>query len=339
MTSNVWAAGVASPTNGTTAVSVTLPSTVQGGDCMLLAIEWNNGGTGVTCTAPTGWTSNGTITAGSDSTAFYQKVAAGAAGSASSDASTAVTATLSAAKAWGAAVVGYRGVNTTTPVITAATRAETTSGTTHAVPQVNVTPAGCWLVTFVTERASSASFTAPSGFVTRGTYTDVGAASSPVTLQVADSNGPVSTGTTAVGVWTGSATATANAVTGLFAIQPVAGAVNNPPTANAGGDQQVLPYQLVTCVGTGTDTDGTISSYSWSQVSGPTVTLAGSNGSNVTFTAPAALAGATVVLGLTVTDNLGSTSSQDQVTITVAPHDEFYLNPAGTWVPVQIVRL
>ena len=52
---------------------------------------------------------------------------------------------------------------------------------------------------------------------------------------------------------------------------------NNPPTANAGNDQTVteldasLNSTVVTLSGSGTDTDGTISSYSWTQISGPAV--------------------------------------------------------------------
>jgi hypothetical protein len=89
---------------------------------------------------------------------------------------------------------------------------------------------------------------------------------------------------------------------------------NVTPTANAGSDQTVTAGTLVTLNGSGSsDPDGTISTYTWTQVSGTTVTLSGS-GASRTFT-PAT--SGTRVFGLTVTDNLGATSTQDQVTITV----------------------
>ena len=47
-------------------------------------------------------------------------------------------------------------------------------------------------------------------------------------------------------------------------------AANISPTANAGGDQTItLPTNTVTLSGSGTDPDGTISSYSWTKISGP----------------------------------------------------------------------
>jgi len=45
---------------------------------------------------------------------------------------------------------------------------------------------------------------------------------------------------------------------------------NSAPTANAGGDQTItLPTNSITLSGSGTDTDGTIASYSWTKISGP----------------------------------------------------------------------
>src|SRR6476661_8891420 len=51
---------------------------------------------------------------------------------------------------------------------------------------------------------------------------------------------------------------------------------NQAPTVNAGADQTItLPTNSVTVTGTATDADGSIASYQWSQVSGPsTATIA-----------------------------------------------------------------
>lgn len=49
--------------------------------------------------------------------------------------------------------------------------------------------------------------------------------------------------------------------------------VNQKPTANAGADQTVDEQTAVTIQGSGTDSDGSIASYSWEQTSGPQITL------------------------------------------------------------------
>ena len=51
---------------------------------------------------------------------------------------------------------------------------------------------------------------------------------------------------------------------------PIVNNNNIPPNANAGSDQTItLPINSVNLSGTGTDSDGSISSYAWSSVSGP----------------------------------------------------------------------
>jgi hypothetical protein len=91
---------------------------------------------------------------------------------------------------------------------------------------------------------------------------------------------------------------------------------NVGPTANAGPDQNVTVSTLVTLDGSGSsDPDGTIAGYAWTQISGTAVTLSDATAQKPTFTAPGSTA--TLVFGLTVTDNLGATSAQDTVTINV----------------------
>ena len=81
--------------------------------------------------------------------------------------------------------------------------------------------------------------------------------------------------------------------------------VKTPPSADAGPDQFVLPGQeTVTLIGTGSyDPDGTIVSYSWTQVSGTTVPLAGADTATPSFTPPEAKD--TFTFKLTVTDDTG----------------------------------
>ncbi|OGI65111.1 hypothetical protein A3A95_04395 [Candidatus Nomurabacteria bacterium RIFCSPLOWO2_01_FULL_39_18] len=95
------------------------------------------------------------------------------------------------------------------------------------------------------------------------------------------------------------------------------GGGNNSPVANAGPDQIItLPSNLVQFNGeNSTDSDGTITSYVWSFVSGP------SNINPADVVSPAVEGGfvaGTYVFKLTVTDDDGATDD-DEVTITVNP--------------------
>ncbi|HEY2086264.1 MAG TPA: hypothetical protein VGH54_09595 [Mycobacterium sp.] len=103
-------------------------------------------------------------------------------------------------------------------------------------------------------------------------------------------------------------------------------------TANAGPDQtDIVPFATVTLDGTAST--GSPSVYQWEQISGPAVTLSSTSAAQPTFTAPADIAGATLVFGLKVGD--GSTlSSEDTVQITIKPHDLF-VRKSDAWVPAQ----
>jgi uncharacterized protein YkwD len=89
---------------------------------------------------------------------------------------------------------------------------------------------------------------------------------------------------------------------------------NQSPSANAGSNSTVSQGDNVTVLGSGNDPDGTISDWSWDQVSGTSVSLSGANSAEVRFTAPEGPG--EIRLRLTVTDNDGATDS-DEVSITV----------------------
>lgn len=94
---------------------------------------------------------------------------------------------------------------------------------------------------------------------------------------------------------------------------------NSAPTANAGGSQSItLPTNSVTLSGSGSDTDGTISSYLWTKISGPafgTITSPTSASTTVTGLTTAG----TYVYRLTVTDNEGATGFNDaSITVSAA---------------------
>jgi hypothetical protein len=90
---------------------------------------------------------------------------------------------------------------------------------------------------------------------------------------------------------------------------------NKVPVANAGTDKVItLPTSSVTLSGSATDADGTIASYKWSKVSGPTSgTLANASTAS---TALSSLTQGAYVYRLTATDNKGATDIDD-ITVTV----------------------
>lgn len=90
---------------------------------------------------------------------------------------------------------------------------------------------------------------------------------------------------------------------------------NQVPVANAGSDKTItLPTTSVTLSGSATDADGSISSYKWAKVSGPTTgTLANASAASTTLSS---LSQGTYVYRLTVTDNGGATDTDD-ITVNV----------------------
>jgi Leucine-rich repeat (LRR) protein len=93
-------------------------------------------------------------------------------------------------------------------------------------------------------------------------------------------------------------------------------AVNVAPTVSAGSAKTVTEGSLVTLAGTGSDSDGTIVSYTWLQTAGPSVTLATPNAASTSFTAPQVSSDSLLTFRLTVTDNRGaSTSASTNVTV------------------------
>ena len=103
---------------------------------------------------------------------------------------------------------------------------------------------------------------------------------------------------------------------------------NIAPVANAGSDKSIAaPLSTLSLAGSGTDSDGTIASYSWTKQSGGLVTLL----NNLTNTLSlSALIPGTYVFRLTVTDNQGATGYDDvTVTVTLATNQAPTVN-AGT---------
>jgi len=148
-------------------------------------------------------------------------------------------------------------------------------------------------VTLSSTTAASPTFTSPD--VTEG------GASLAFRLTVTDNGGLTSTDTCIVNVtWD-----------------------NEPPVANAGSDQTVAEGVTVTLSGSGsTDPDNGIASYSWTQTSGPSVTMSSTTAASPTFTSPDVTeGGASLTFRLRVTDNGGLTSI-DTCTVNVTWDNE-----------------
>ena len=99
----------------------------------------------------------------------------------------------------------------------------------------------------------------------------------------------------------------------------LASAVNIPPIARAGADQTVAGDGIVVMNGSASsDPDGTIDTYLWARLSGPSITISGSRTANAAFIAPTATPDDQIlVIRLTVTDDDGATDT-DEIRITVA---------------------
>ncbi len=99
---------------------------------------------------------------------------------------------------------------------------------------------------------------------------------------------------------------------------------NDTPTANAGPDQSItLPTNSVTLSGSGTDIDGTISTYLWTRVSG-SGTITTPNQATTTITG---LTQGTSVFKLKVTDNQGGTGTDNVSVVVGASSGSFAFSP------------
>jgi len=93
--------------------------------------------------------------------------------------------------------------------------------------------------------------------------------------------------------------------------------LNAAPQAEAGLPRTVDPGDLVTLDATASnDTDGTVTTYAWTQVSGPAVTLNNASSAQASFVAPRLATLTGLIFQVRVSDN-HATASTDRVTITV----------------------
>ncbi|MGL1956787.1 MAG: S8 family serine peptidase [Colwellia sp.] len=91
---------------------------------------------------------------------------------------------------------------------------------------------------------------------------------------------------------------------------------NQSPTVNAGNNQTVNENTQVSLLGSASDSDGTIASYSWAQVGNTGITLNSTDSASTSFMAPEVSSNQILTFTLTVTDNEGATKT-DTTTVNV----------------------
>ena len=93
--------------------------------------------------------------------------------------------------------------------------------------------------------------------------------------------------------------------------------VNEPPTASAGPNQTVGEQVPVTLSGSGSDPNGGLVTFAWTQVGGPTVALTGANTATPSLTTPMVSGLTVLIFELVVTDAQGGVSLPATTTVTV----------------------
>jgi hypothetical protein len=180
----------------------------------------------------------------------------------------------------------------TPPTSNAGSNQTLNAGTTSATLVGSGTDANGTIASYSWKQTTGASATITSPSSATTTVTGLSAGSYTFQLTVTDNFG--TTGTSSVNV-------AVNA--------------NVPPVANAGTNQTLnAGITSVTLVGSGTDANGTIASYSWKQTAGASAKITSPSSATTTVTG---LSAGSYTFQLTVTDNLGATGTST-VNVTVA---------------------
>ena len=111
----------------------------------------------------------------------------------------------------------------------------------------------------------------------------------------------------------------------IIAMEP-----NQPPNAQAGPDQTVAVGDKVRLRGSASDLDGTIQTYLWEQVDGPSVSISNADQASASFVAPEAVTGSQVLtFRLTAVDDRDAAATDD-VVVTIAKYGRLGITLSGT---------
>lgn len=112
---------------------------------------------------------------------------------------------------------------------------------------------------------------------------------------------------------------------------------NVPPMANAGSDQVVFEGDAVNLSGNSSDSDGTVVSHLWTQLSGPPVTIVNASTPNAVFTAPEVSADTVLMFQYQVIDDDGAPGT-DVVAVTIQNIVTVLPPPANLTAAVRKVK-
>lgn len=245
--------GIGSNSGNVSSLNVTIPAGAAVGDVAWLF--WC-GGTTVTPTDPTGWTSRANTTAGTANLRRYTRTIQ------SGDAGSVLTLVSSAGQKQVAFIMVWSGVDTTTPEHAETPAAVTSTATTATRTNPTVTTAGTRsMMSAVSDRGStSGTWTQPAGWTLDGNLS---------TATSGSVSGAVAHRTSAAGnyggdTWTSSSAVQAQAVTEIVVIKD---ATLTPPTANV----TTTDGMLIDATGSTAGHGGSLS-YSITQTSGTTFT-------------------------------------------------------------------
>jgi hypothetical protein len=211
----------------TGSITLTIPSGVQSGDCLLLFGGLNDGGVAsVDWATPAGWTRLDSRQVGSNFFgAAYVKVAT------SGDAGATVTLSTSSAAKSSAILVAYSGTDPVSPVNGSAAASESVSTASHTVPTLATTVTNCQLVIACFQSDSSTeSWSTASGFTKRVDVIDNANLGGHIVGTVQDE------AAAAVGTWGGdtltAAAASAKAAMWTIALAPTSSTQVARPTSD-----------------------------------------------------------------------------------------------------------
>ena len=161
------------------------------------------------------------------------------------------------------------------------------------------------------------------------TYTWVQTSGTPVTLDDANATSP--TFTAPEGLVNSDLTfelrVTDGTTTSIDQVTVTVAADNDAPSAHAGFDVMVEENAIVQLSGSGIDPEGQGLTYTWTQVSGPPVTLDDPHAVDPSFTAPEGVTNTTIQFQLQVSD--GTNASVDTLSVTVMADDDAPSADAG----------
>lgn len=306
---------------GVASFSIDAPTNLPTGDLMVLVINTQTAGADVT--TPTGWVEQyDTGASGPANCRLHVYTRFKEAG----DTSWTVGFTGGSTQ-FGAVCVGFSGADVSTPLSAFVHTPDSTNNTTLDYGELTTSVADSLALLIGGINSNSTTFTGlPTGYTVAA---ETGG--KRVALLTADATTP---GTKPAGSLTTSGSVQGN----TLHVELQASPSNLLPVADAGDDQTVEPFVTVTLDGSASsDADGSIVDYSWTQQSGPAVTLSGT-GATRTFTAPGDVNQQDYVFRLVVQDDQGAYSSGDECTVTVLPATEFVLK-GGTWTAFETTFL